>query len=129
MNYRTSGILISLLHAMFPGDPSEKVPAIDQLDDFEKNVKLFKNLQTLNNIVTELKFDERDEINAFIKKSKTQYGSVVINEFVRECLEYYFGHKDVIVPLTNKQSPLFPNETVLGDIDFDLLEPVYLRNL
>lgn len=129
MNYSTPEILISFLHAMFPGEQSKNIPAIDLLNDFGIKVKSFKNTNTLNNILIDLKFDESDKINEFIKKAKMQYGSVEINQFVNDCIAYYFGHKDVIAPLTNKPSPLFPNETVLDDIDFNLLEPVYLRDL
>ena len=114
---------------MFPGDQSKNIPSIDVLNDFDEKVLSFKNMDALSEIVISLEFDESDQINEFIKKAKSQYGSSIINEFINDCIEYYFGHSDVIMPLTNKHSPLFPNETVLNDIDFDLLEPVYLRDL
>ena len=129
MNYKAPDVLISFIHAMFPGNQPQNVPAIDLLNDFEESVKSFKNVNFMNDIIIELNFDELDEINEFIKKAKIKYGSVEINVFVNHCIEYYFGHKDIITPLTNKQSPLFPNETVLDDINFDLLVPVYLRDL
>jgi len=129
MTYSTPEISILFLHAMFPGDQSKNIPAIDLLNDFRVKVKSFKQINTLNNILTDMKFEESDQINEFIKKAKMKYGSVEINQFINDCIEYYFGHKDVIAPLTNKPSPLFPNETVLDDIDFNLLEPVYLRDL
>ena len=129
MNYSSPGTLTILLRAMFPGDQSKNIPSIDVLHDFDKNLMSFQNRDVLSEIVISLGFDESDEINEFIKKAKSQYGSLVINKFINDCVEYSFGHSDVIVPLTNKHSPLFPNETVLMDIDFDLLEPVYLRGL
>ena len=114
---------------MFPGDQSKNIPSIDVLNDFDEKVLSFKNMDALSEIVISLEFDVSGQINEFIKKAKSQYGSLIINEFINDCIEYYFGHSDVIMPLTNKHSPLFPNETVLNDIDFDLLEPVYLRDL
>ena len=129
MNYSSLGTLTIFLRAMFPGDQSKNIPSIDVLNDFDEKVLSFKNMDVLSEIVISLEFDESDQINEFIKKAKSQYGSPIINEFINDCIEYYFGHSDVIMPLTNKHSPLFPNETVLNDIDFDLLEPVYLRDL
>jgi len=129
MNYSSLGTLTIFLRAMFPGDQSKNIPAIDLLNDFDKKVLSFQNMEALSAIVISLEFDESDQINEFIKKAKSQYGSLIVNEFINDCIEYYFGHTDVIMPLTNKNSPLFPNETVLNDIDFELLEPVYLRDL
>ena len=129
MNYSSLGTLTIFLRAMFPGDPSKNIPSIDVLNDFDEKVLSFKSMDVLSEIVKSLEFDESDQINEFIKKAKSQYSSPIINEFINDCIEYYFGHSDVIMPLTNKHSPLFPNETVLNDIDFDLLEPVYLRDL
>lgn len=129
MNYSPLGNLTIFLRAMFPGDQSKNIPSIDVLTDFDEKVLSFKNMDAVSEIIISLEFDESDQINEFIKKAKSQYGSPIINEFFNDCIEYYFGHSDVIMPLTNKHSPLFPNETVLNDIDFDLLEPVYLRDL
>lgn len=114
---------------MFPGDQSKNIPSIDVLNDFDEKLLSFKNIDAVNKIIISLEFDESDQINGFIKKAKSQNDSMVINEFINDCIEYYFGHSDVIMSLTKKHSPLFPNETVLNDIDFDLLETIYLRNL
>jgi len=129
MNYSSSGTLVSFLRAMFPGDKPLNIPSIDVLGDFGESVLSFKNVEAMTDIVISLEFDESVPINEFIKDAKKQCGNPLINDFINDCLEYYFGHSDVIRPLTNKHSPLFPNETVLNDIDFDLLEPVYLRDL
>jgi len=129
MNYSPLGTLTIFLRAMFPGDQSKNIPSIDVLTDFDEKVLSFKNMDAVSEMIISLEFDESDQINEFIKKAKSQYGSPIINEFINDCIEYYFGHSNVIMPLTNKHSPLFPNETVLNDIDFDLLEPVYLRDL
>ena len=129
MNCSSLGALIIFLRSMFPGDQSKNIPPIDVLNDFDEKVLSFRNIDAVSEIVISLKFDELDQINEFIKKAKSQYGSLIINEFINDCIEYYFSHSDVIMPLTKKHSPLFPNETVLNDIDFDLLEHVYLRDL
>lgn len=129
MTYRSLDALTLFLRAMFPGDLSKNIPAIDTLNNFDEALLSFMHVDAVSEIVVSLVFDESDQINEFIKKAKNQYGSTIINEFFNDCIEYYFGHGDVIVALTNKHSPLFPNETVLNEIDFDLLEPVYLRDL
>jgi hypothetical protein len=121
--------LTLFLRAMFPGDLSKGIPSIVALSGFDKSVLVFKKVDSLSKILMLLEFTEADEINLFISNAKNQYGGSEINAFINDCIDYYFGHSDVIMPLTNKHSPLFPNEVIINDIDFDLLEPVYLRKL
>ena len=129
MNYSYRRTLTLFVQAMFPGDLSKSIPSITALDGFDESLVTFKSIDILYEILISLDFKEADDINVFIKNAKNQYGNQAINAFIDDCISFYFGHGDVIAPLTNKQSPLFPNETVLNDIDFDLLEPVYLRDL
>ena len=80
-------------------------------------------------IITECPYDTCEEINEYIRRIKKRVGIKNINEFIAACLQYYFGHPEIIEKLTNKKSPLFPNETILEKIDLDLLEPVCERDI
>ena len=119
----------NVLSAMFPGDADLGVPCISSLSDFDKFIYGNSKIRGIEVIITECPYDTCEEINEYIRRIKKRVGSKNINEFISGCLQYYFGHSEIVEKLTNKKSPLFPNETILEKIDLDLLEPVYERDI
>lgn len=127
---RDGGIqtVVAILDRMFPGDKLRGAPAISELSGVEAFArKLLKN-EALTALVSSEVAQEVD-INEHLMQMRRAFGRENVNEFVNEALNFYFSNAMVIEVLTKKPSPLFPNETVLDDIDWDLLEPVYLRSL
>jgi hypothetical protein len=127
MNYEVPQILNMMLKSMFPGDLDNCIPSIVALDDYQKRIMKLDGVEKFTSIITSHDYSEKNEINKFIALCKFEDADDIVKNFVAECVNYYFGHSLVITPLTNKKSPLFPNETVLDHINYELLEPVYLR--
>ncbi|WP_419813557.1 hypothetical protein [Bacterioplanoides sp.] len=120
-------IILELLTEMFPGNP--EVPGFDQLADRNRLAVSIKNVEQVAERYKSARANDMDiSINDIIKMLKKD-STLDIPGFIESAIEVYFSVPEVVVPLTGSQLPLFPNERSLPDIDYDLLEPVYLRML
>lgn len=129
MTYEVPLILNTLLKSMFPGDSRNCIPSIVNLYDYQQRILTIDGVEKFTSIITSHNYSENDEINSFISLCKLDDADDIVKNFIADCVSYYFGHSLVITPLTNKKSPLFPNETVLDHINYELLEPVYMRDV
>lgn len=122
---QSDNAVLKLLDAMFPGEPARNVPDFTGSGAFETLRKRFGDLQAIAELLSAEALSE--DINGLLKQMKAAGGDKV-ERFIEEAMIAYFSAPSVSVPLTGKPSPLFPNATVMKEIDFALLEPV-LENI
>jgi hypothetical protein len=109
---------LELLDAMFPGDPARLVPAAAGTDVAARLAAL---LPDLNALLADKALP--DDPNTALKILKARAPDLV-DRFVEQAVTAYFCDPAVAHALTGKSTPLFPNHTVMPDIDYDLVEPV-----
>lgn len=110
---------------LFPGALEKRVPGfagLIQPADIEEVVGAVKDVEVMLAQVA----DWPEDVNVLLKTLK-QMDRKAMSIFIDSALEYYFSHPAVTQTLTSKKSPLFPNVTVLDDIDYNLLEPVLMN--
>lgn len=116
---------LPLLSSMFPG--SKCVPGFSDLDESIELAASIRNIDEAASAYVLIRAQNSDlDINAIIKLMKLGK-TFDVTDFLNSALEVYFSSTIVVSQLTNAPVPLFPNERVLSDIDYDLLEPVYIR--
>lgn len=115
---------LDLFRAMFPGDPARGAPAAAATGAVDGLVTQFDELSDVDALLLEREpGDVTDDPNETLKLLKAKAPELV-DRFVERAIVAYFSDPAVSRALTGKASPLFPNHTVMPDIDFDLLEPV-----
>lgn len=122
--------VLKLLDAMFPGEPGRNVPCFSASGAFEVFRQRFGDLDAIVGLLPAdaLTFATAlEDINSLLKQMKAAGGESV-ERFIDQAMIAYFSAPSVSIPLTGKPSPLFPNATVMKEIDFALLEPV-LENI
>ena len=115
-----------LLDAMFPGDEARGLPTFSSLDetesvtfadvgyfDFELSLKAYSPGMDVNEVLRLLRANDFDLVQSFVGKA----------------LDVYFTHPIVILALKQDEVTLFPNQRILEDIDYNLLEQVVDQNL
>jgi hypothetical protein len=112
---------LELLEAMFPGDPARVVPAAAATGASIQLAALFPHLDQIDALIAGEALP--DDPGAALKILKARAPDLV-DRFVEQAVVAYFSDPVVARALTGKPTPLFPNLTVMPDIDYDLLEPV-----
>lgn len=115
-----------LLNAMFPGDEARGLPAFSSLGetisvtfedvgyfDLELSLKAYSPGVDVNEVLRSLRANDFDLVKSFVGKA----------------LDVYFTHPSVILALKQGEVTLFPNQQILEDIDYNLLEQVVDQNL
>lgn len=120
-----SSSCLELLQAMFPG--TDNVPSFVDLDNkIDKAVSINYINQAASAFVAVNDYNPELDINAILKLMKHDK-SLDMGAFLNSALEVYFTAPEVVSQLTNTPVPLFPNARVLPDVNYDLLEPIYIR--
>jgi hypothetical protein len=112
-----------LLARMFPGEPERSVPAFDAIAAARLGER-FAGLDEIDALIlkeTEAAWPE--DVNVLLKALRSGAPDLV-GHFTEQVVVLYFSTPAVSRALTGKPVPLFPNRTVMDDIDYDLLEPV-----
>ena len=112
---------LKLLDAMFPGDPARLVPAAAGTSAPARLAALFPHLDEIDSLLADEALPE--DPNAVLKVLKAR-ASHLVDRFVEQAVIAYFSDPAVAHALTGKRTPLFPNHTMMPDIDYELLEPV-----
>lgn len=116
---------LDLLQAMFPG--SDNVPGFVDLENKIERAVSIDNINEASSAYMAVQAQNPGlDINAILKlmKHDKTFDTAV---FLNSALEVYFTAPEVVSQLTNTPVPLFPNERVLPDVNYELLEPVYIR--
>lgn len=115
-----------LLQLMLPGNG--QVPGFCDLDNHEQiamKISLYQEaLELYEEITAEGLSLDINEALKIMRKRKV----IDMDGFLQSVLELYFAHPQVIRSITGTPVPLYPSNRVLPDIDYELLEPVYLRD-
>jgi hypothetical protein len=111
---------LDLFRAMFPGDPARGAPAAAATAAV---ANLKAHFDRLDDIDALLRGGTAGDPNDVLKALKAR-ALDLIDRFVEQAVIAYFSDPTVSRALTGKPTPLFPNHTVMPDIDYDLLEPV-----
>ncbi len=106
---------------MFPGDPAHLVPAAAVTGAAARLAALFPHLDDIDAMIAGQALP--DDPDAALKILKARAPDLV-DRFVEQAVVAYFSDPAVAYALTGKPTPLFPNHTVMPDIDYDLLAPV-----
>jgi hypothetical protein len=113
---------LELFFAMFPGDVGRGVPAARDTAAAARLEALLPELAEVDHLIAGAALP--DDADAAVKALKALSPDLV-DRFVTEAVTAYFSDPAVARALTGRPVPLFPNHTVMADIDYDLLEPVY----
>ena len=121
-----------LLDRMFPGGGVQGLPSFSSLGESTTSIFVKEDNYNLDNALavclSQLQNLDNVDVNDVLKRLRAQdYG--LAKSFVSKALDVYFTHPDVISALSMGRTTLFPNERVLEDIDYDLLEQVVNHNL
>jgi len=112
-----------LLARMFPGEPERSVPAFDAIAAARLGER-FAGLDEIDAfILKETEAAWPEDVNVLLKALRSGAPDLV-DHFIEQAVVLYFSTPAVSRALTGKPVPLFPNRTVMDDIDYDLLEPV-----
>jgi len=115
---------LDLVRAMFPGDPARGIPAAAATSAVARLEASFAGLDDVDALLSGVaSTDMTANPNDVIKALKARAADLA-DLFVEQAILAYFSDPAVSVALTGKPTPLFPNHTVMPDIDYDLLEPV-----
>jgi hypothetical protein len=112
---------LELLEAMFPGDPARVVPAAAATGAPAQLAALFPHLDEIDALIAGEA--QPDDPGAALKILKAR-APCLVDRFGERAVVAYFSDPVVAHALTGKPTPLFPNLTVMPDVDYDLLEPV-----
>jgi hypothetical protein len=116
---------LALLYYMFPGN--EIVPGFLDLDKKEELATSIRNIKEASSIYFIVHEQNPGlDINGILKLMKKDK-KIDMTVFLDSALEVYFSSPEVVRSITRSPVPLFPNERVLPDFNYDLLEPVYMR--
>lgn len=107
---------------MFPGAPERGVPAARDTAAASRLEKLLPELAEVDRLIAGAELPE--DADAAVRTLKALSPDLV-DRFATEAVTAYFSEPAVARALTGRPVPLFPNHTVMADIDYDLLEPVY----
>ena len=121
-----------LLDRMFPGGGVQGLPSFSSLGEPTTSMFVKEGNYNLDHALTvclsQLHNLDNVDVNDVLKRLRAQdYG--LAKSFVSKALDVYFTHPDVISALSMGRTTLFPNERILEDIDYDLLEQVVNHNL
>lgn len=105
---------------MFPGDPRRAIPAARATGAAACLERLFPHLDDIDALMAGDAPDDPDRVLKMLKARAPD----LVDQFIEQAIVAYFSDPAVSHALTGKPTPLFPNNTVMPDIDFDLLEPV-----
>ncbi len=118
---------LDLFRAMFPGDPHRGVPAASETAAVTNLESHFDRLDDIDALLRDrTSLDAGGEPNGVLNALKAR-ALDLIDGFVEQAVISYFSDPAVFRALTGKPTPLFPNHTVMPDIDYDLLEPVLAK--
>ena len=122
----------NLLDRMFPGGGAQGLPSFKSLGEPATSIFAKEGYYNLNNALveclSEFRYQDAVDVNDVLKRLRAQdYG--LAKSSVSKALDVYFTHPDVISALSMGRTTLFPNERILEDIDYDLLEQVVNHNL
>jgi hypothetical protein len=109
---------------MFPGDPGRGIPAAAATGAVARIEGSFPGFGEVDALLRDVAPAEiAANPDGVIKALKAQAADLM-DSFIEQAILAYFSDPAVSVALTGKPTPLFPNNTVMADIDYDLLEPV-----
>lgn len=109
---------------MFPGAPERGVPAARDTAAPARLKALLPELGEIDRLIAGAQLP--DDADAAVKALRALSPDLV-DRFATEAVTAYFSEPAVARALTGRPVPLFPNHTVMADIDYDLIEPVYAR--
>jgi hypothetical protein len=115
---------LDLFFSMFPGCPSRGTPAAAATAAVANLGAYFDTLDEIDALLRDgISHDAAGDPNDVLKALKV-YAPHLIDRFVEQAVIAYFSDPAVFHALTGKRTPLFPQHTVMPDMDYDLLEPV-----
>jgi hypothetical protein len=115
---------LELFYAMFPGEPRRSVPAACDTGAADRLKRSFPRLDDMDALMCSgVPPDWASDPNGALKALKATAPDLV-DLFIEQAIVTYFSDPAVAHALTGKPTPLFPNHTVMPDIDYELLEPV-----
>ena len=121
-----------LLDRMFPGGGAQGLPSFSSLGEPATSIFAKEGYHNLGNALvvclSQLRNLDSVDVNDVLKQLRAQDFDLA-KSFVSKALDVYFTHPDVISALSMGRTTLFPNERILEDIDYDLLEQVVNHNL
>ena len=124
--------VLNLLDRMFPGCGAQGLPSFTSLGEPATSIFAKEGYYNLNNALavclSELRNLDTVDVNDILKRLRAQDYDLA-QSFLSRALDVYFTHPDVISALSMGKTTLFPNERILEDIDYDLLEQVVNHNL
>lgn len=124
--------VLNLLDRMFPGGGAQGLPSFTSLGEPATSIFAKEGYYNLNNALavclSELRNLDTVDVNDILKRLRAQDYDLA-QSFLSRALDVYFTHPDVISALSMGKTTLFPNERILEDIDYDLLEQVVNHNL
>lgn len=117
---------LTLLDCMFPGSKLYSVPKYTETNSAETLKLGFHGLEAieiaLESLLPKMK---SDDVNSVLKKLRLAEKSS--DDFIFWAVVSYFSSDIVASQLSDRFLPLFPNNTVMEDIDYELIEPVLMR--
>lgn len=117
----------ALLDELFPG--SDNVPRFSSLSKTTAELVYLNNYSEVAWLYENCRSSHPgEEINTVLRFMRLK-NQKLVNEFIEASLEVYFSDPIVFEALTGRPLPLYPNANVLGSFNYNLLEPVYSRNV
>ncbi|MDC1120381.1 hypothetical protein OAT72_00770 [Alphaproteobacteria bacterium] len=121
--------LEDLMDALLPGDNETNMPSFSEAGLAIEDILCEEKITALTDCLKEVSQDTElfnqdiTDIVSQLKKNK----KIFIEDFLIGVLEAYFSSKSVLDVLHKDQSPVFPNNRQLADVDYDMLMPVVER--
>lgn len=118
-------IINTILSKMFVGGYA-RLPSFRSLDiteiDLDSSVEeFFLNETSVINL-------EEVDVNHLLKSLKKK-DNFKVSVFIDSAMELYFTHPLVTISIQNGRETLFPHQRALKDIDYDLLIPVFEKEI
>ena len=121
-----------LLDRMFPGGGAQGLPSFSSLGEPATSIFAKEGYHNPDNdlvmCLSQLRNPDSADVNDVLKQLREQNFELA-KSFISMALDVYFTHPEVISALSMGRTTLFPNERILEDIDYDLLEQVVNHNL
>ena len=115
-----------LLDAMFPGDEVRGLPAFSSLGETASST--FVDVGYFDVALALKACSPEADVNDVLKLLRGKDFDL-LQSFIGKALDVYFTHPIVIGALKQGEITLFPNQRILEDIDYDLLDQVVDQNL
>ena len=118
--------VLQLLDAMFPGNEARSLPPFSSLG--EAACSTFNDVEYFDIGLALNAYSPETDVNDILKFLRRNDFDLV-QSFIGKALDVYFANPIVIGALKQGEIILFPNQRILEDIDYDLLEQVLEQKL